>query len=133
LHEINNKNRIWECLCSCGKTCYYPTDSLVCGDVKSCGHLKEVEKIKKTKLGTVLNSEKLNKNNTSGVKGVTFNKKAEKWISRIQFSKKVYNLGYYDSLEEAKQIRKLAEEQLHGEFLEWYEEYKKQRQNEKDK
>lgn len=37
--RINNKPS-WECICSCGKTCYYSTYELQSGKRKSCGHLR---------------------------------------------------------------------------------------------
>lgn len=35
-----NKKRVWEFLCSCGKTCKKPIEKVVKGHVKSCGCLK---------------------------------------------------------------------------------------------
>ena len=50
------------------------------------------------------------KNNTSGVKGVKWNKKLEKWQVQISHNKKRIHLGVFTDLEEAKQVRKKAEE-----------------------
>lgn len=36
--RINNKPT-WDCICSCGKECYYLTNDLKSGRRKSCGHL----------------------------------------------------------------------------------------------
>jgi hypothetical protein len=35
----SGKHIEWECLCSCGKTCFVKSNSLVRGHTKSCGHL----------------------------------------------------------------------------------------------
>ena len=41
------------------------------------------------------------KNNTSGKKGVYFNKKQQKWIARIGYNYKKINLGSYEKFEDA--------------------------------
>ena len=48
-------------------------------------------------------------NNTSGVTGVVWNKRHEKWQVRIMKQRKNYNLGYFDNFEDAKRVRKEAE------------------------
>lgn len=50
------------------------------------------------------------KNNTSGIKGVTWNKNHKKWEAYISIHGKRKYLGNYDDLEEAQQARQLAEE-----------------------
>ena len=47
--------------------------------------------------------------NTSGVVGVDWVPITKKWRARIQVENKVFALGYFKSLEQAKQIRELAE------------------------
>ena len=49
------------------------------------------------------------KNNTSGIKGVTWNKNHKKWEAYISIHRKRKYLGNYDDLEEAQHAR-LAEE-----------------------
>lgn len=51
-----------------------------------------------------------NFNNTSGVKGVTWNKREDKWMAFIHINNNFKNLGYYDDLEKAKEARKNAEQ-----------------------
>lgn len=132
-YKIENGKKIWKCQCECGNLCYYSTSDLNDGQFKSCGHYKDIEKIMHTKIGIVINPQ-LNKNNTSGVKGVYPHKNSGKWIASIQFQKKNYYLGIYNKLEDASKIRKIAEEKLHGEFLEWYKnEYMKGENNESEK
>ena len=48
---------------------------------------------------------KLRKDNTSGTKGVTFDKSKNRWKAQIQIDGIINHLGYYLSLEEAKQAR----------------------------
>lgn len=55
-------------------------------------------------------------NNTSGVLGVTYNKSLNKWMSYIKVNYKFKNLGYYDDINEAKKVRKIAEEKYFGKY-----------------
>ena len=48
-------------------------------------------------------------NNTSGVQGVSWKKKARKWQASIKLGGKVRHLGYFDDLSDAREARKLAE------------------------
>ena len=50
------------------------------------------------------------KNNTSGVKGVKWNKDRRKWQVQINHNKKRIHLGLYSDFEEAKKVRLEAEE-----------------------
>lgn len=52
----------------------------------------------------------LSKNNTSGVSGVSFMPKLNKWQAYICHEKKVINLGHFHTLEDAALARKKAEE-----------------------
>lgn len=66
-------------------------------------------------------------NNTSGYPGV--HKKRDKWAARITFQKNTYQLGSYESIEEAIAVRQEAETQLRNDpqhFSEWIQ---KQRQS----
>lgn len=56
------------------------------------------------------------KNNTSGVRGVNFDKNTQKWRARITKNKINYELGYYNTLEDATKARKEAEEKYFGEW-----------------
>ena len=51
----------------------------------------------------------LSKANTSGVRGVCWDKKAGKWSARITVEGKFKHLGYFDDLEEAAGVRLAAE------------------------
>lgn len=56
------------------------------------------------------------KNNKSGFIGVCWDKKQEKWRAYIDANKKRFELGFYDYLEKAVQVRKLAEKMFHGDY-----------------
>ena len=59
---------------------------------------------------------KINKANTSGVMGVSFDKNRNKFMAYITVNKGFKNLGRFDSFEEATKARKDAEKLYFGEF-----------------
>jgi hypothetical protein len=61
-------------------------------------------------------NRKLNSNNTSGHKGVTFDKKSKKWQAYVTVNKKLKYLGQFESLELAALVAKEARIKYHGEF-----------------
>lgn len=58
----------------------------------------------------------LSSKNTSGVKGVSFHKTCNKWLAQITINGKTKNIGYFNSLEEAKQARCKKANEVFGEF-----------------
>jgi len=54
--------------------------------------------------------------NTSGYKGVSWDKRAEKWRSRIQLNGITHHLGYFDTAEEAHHAYCRAADKYCGEF-----------------
>lgn len=115
---------IWECLCECGNAHYVTSYHLTSGQVKSCGCLgletrlenltAAQDQIKTTDAvdGTrksMLDAKK-SSSNTSGHKGVSQNKNTKKWEAYIHFKKKKIYLGSFETLEEALQARKKAED-----------------------
>lgn len=70
--------------------------------------------------GKLIWKSKTNKNktskNTTGVKGVDYRKNNGKYRAQIYNNKKCHNLGYYDTLEEAKEVVEKFRESLHKEF-----------------
>lgn len=126
---------VWECKCSCGKIFEVTADKFE--SVQSCGCaqdksrryqaetiLKEYTKIT-TESGTnviAIMDKKMLKNNTSGIRGVSWDKSKSKWVAQITFKGKNYYLGRYSTIEEAAKIRKIAEQKMFGEFLDWFAE-----------
>jgi hypothetical protein len=53
---------------------------------------------------------------TTGVKGVSFHKRAGKYTTRIKLHGKQHHLGYFDTLDEAKKVVRKKREELAGEF-----------------
>lgn len=56
------------------------------------------------------------KNNSSGVKGVSWHKRADKWTATINLNGKQLYLGLFDELEDAAQAYRCAAVELQGEF-----------------
>ena len=61
-------------------------------------------------------NQKKRPNNTSGITGVYFNKKRNKWIARITFNRKMIVLGSSKDKYVAARIRKEGEKKYFGEF-----------------
>lgn len=59
---------------------------------------------------------KIRKDNTSGVKGVTWYARHKKWVARIQVNNLNISLGYHDNIEDAKAAYAEASRKYHGEF-----------------
>jgi hypothetical protein len=66
-------------------------------------NLREVTDLENAK------NRKLPSNNTSGHQGVFWHKKTQKWLARISCNKCIYNLGSFESYEDAVNIRKSYE------------------------
>lgn len=60
---------------------------------------------------------KMRHDNTSGIKGVSWHKAKRKWRATITVNGKSKHLGLFDSIEEAKEVRERAAEQLFGDFI----------------
>lgn len=61
-------------------------------------------------------NKKLNKNNSSGIKGVSWKITLKKWEVRIQIKKIPKIIGYFDDLELAGLVVQEARNKYHGEF-----------------
>ena len=61
-------------------------------------------------------NKSLSTNSTSGIKGISFHKKSNKWNSYISCNGKRENLGYFDSKENAMKARIKASEKYFKEF-----------------
>jgi hypothetical protein len=61
--------------------------------------------------------------NTSGVKGVSFNKKLQKYEAYITIRKKRIKLGFYKNLDDARKARERAEEKYFDPVLQDFSEF----------
>ena len=61
-------------------------------------------------------NRKIQNNNTSGVTGVWYDKKSNKWVAEIQAYGQKYRLGKYETIEEAQEVRVEVENIMHGDY-----------------
>ena len=110
--NIGNRTA-WVCRCDCGQKSIVSTSSLRTGHTKTCG----------CQCGICLEqfqNRKVFKNNTSGVSGVEWLPREQKWKATICFRRKRYFLGQYYSFKDAVKARKEAEANLHSDFFREY-------------
>ena len=113
----------WVCRCDCGRETVIRTNHLRSGGNRSCGCSGGSRNARKSLTyvdGTcveMLRSRKVQKNNTSGVCGVTRDLRGRMWRATICFKGKSYYLGSYQEFEDAVKARKQAEEDLYDKFL----------------
>ena len=127
----------WLCVCECGNFCEVLTARLLSGQTKSCGclilehsylnirraHTKEARDNYDKSIGAFdgtaasLLTQKTRTNNTSGTKGVSFNKKSGTWLAYINFKGTRHNLGLHKTKESAIAARKKAEQLYFAPFL----------------
>jgi hypothetical protein len=65
----------------------------------------------------------INRNNTSGIKGVSYMKRLDKWRAEIMFNRKAIYLGIYKDMDLAISVREVAELLLFGEMSRNFSEY----------
>lgn len=127
------KSSRWKCLCECGNTTIVFKSNLQQETTVSCGCFRKenqpkyysnlVKSKQRThKEGTSLPMiiAGLPKNNTSGVKGVSWDKSKQKWLAQLKFKQKNIYLGRYSNKQDAINARKEAEEKYFKPILEKY-------------
>lgn len=123
----NNKT-YWNCTCECGNTTVADSYSLKNGSIVSCGCRRTEtiaigqdtirnSDIDGTNLKFISPSRKMNRNNTTGIRGVSFITSKQKYRAQITFKGKAISLGDFDKIEDAAEARKQAERELFGTFL----------------
>lgn len=120
---------LWECRCDCGNTVYRLSEKLrhdINCSCKTCMEKSAVIAmvdhagfVEGTQLSKLARSTP-NANNTSGVRGVFFNRRSGKWRAVLKFQGINHYLGEYEKIEEAVKARQRAEEQYFAPLLEKY-------------
>jgi len=131
-----SRHVFWVCQCECGNTTIADGVHLKEGAIKSCGcllkdsgyELQEYNEMNLRIEGVFVPSltKKLQKNNTSGVKGVSRvrRKSGYAYVAYICLKGKNYYLGTFPTIEQAAAARKRAEEKYHLPYLDKLEEKK---------
>ncbi len=118
---------LWECRCECGEICYKATDTLTNSDESMCAKCADKVHTEKARANAgYVDGTQLSKirdmtpsaANTSGVRGVYYESKFDRWRAQIIFQKKRYYLGTFKKKEDAVKARQRAEEELFSPFLE---------------
>lgn len=126
--SYDKESKKWRCECDCGKTCYVTQNNLQRkkNPTKSCGCLVTLESanesnfVEGTNLGSIKNL-KLSVRNKTGVRGIHFEKSTGMYVASIGFKGKQYVIKKSTNFENCVEARKKAEDNVFGDFLEWYE------------
>jgi hypothetical protein len=125
----------WKCLCDCGTERLVDAKDLTSGASRSCGctigeeALKRIDPTGKNDLqrysGTTVSAirpeRKPNSNNQSGVLGVYWSEREQRWIAKIGLRGKSITIGRFDDLEKAKLARLAAEEEIYNPIIEEFD------------
>ena len=118
---------LWECVCDCGNVVYKATDSLTDGGGHMCEQCRGIYATERARENagfvggtelTKLRDMSPTAANTSGVRGVYWDKSVNKWRARLRFRGKLMNFGAFEQFEDAVTARKKAEAEYFGAALE---------------
>lgn len=112
----------WLCQCDCGREAVVKTQRLRDGRTVSCGCAEPKKGLAALTYidGTcveMIRSRTVRSNNTSGVPGVDWLEKKQRWRASICFKGKRRYLGCYEKFEDAVRARKQAEKDVFEPFL----------------
>lgn len=113
------------CRCDCGTIKEINKSHLLSGDIVSCGckHKMNAIKARAPKLykGTDINkisTATATSRSSTGIRGVSYSKSRGKYRANIGFRGQKFELGWFDTIEEAAAARKAAEERLYKPLIE---------------
>ena len=75
-----------------------------------------IANLRETTISQNMHNSKKPKNNTSGIKGVYFHKKSQKWMARVHLNNKCIYLGIFENIEDAQKSVTESRKKLHGAF-----------------
>ena len=123
------RKRLWKCRCDCGEIVYRLSEKLRQEKNSACpacatkaavtamkAHAGYVEGTQLTRIGRT----SVTTANTSGVRGVFYNKRTGKWRATLKFQGHDHYLGEYTDKDEAVKARWRAEEEYFMPILEQY-------------
>ncbi len=121
---------LWECRCECGEICYKATDTLTNPYENMCAKCADKVHTEKARAAagfiegtqiSKLKSTKPSKATVSGVRGVSYYAKNNRWVAQIGFKGQKIKLGSFADISDAIKARQRAEEEYYGAFLREYE------------
>lgn len=119
------------CRCDCGNVKEINKGHLLNGDIVSCGCKMKGNAIEarasKLYKGTDINkisTATATSRSSTGIRGVSYSKSRGRYRANIGFRGQKFDLGYFDTIEEAAAARKAAEEKLYKPLIEEWKEKK---------
>jgi hypothetical protein len=94
----------------------YLTDGLQIDHKDNNRANNRIENLREVTRSQNMHNSKIPSSNTSGIKGVSWSKKRQKWKAAIKKNYKTILLGYYDTIEEAAAAVEKGRKELHGDF-----------------
>lgn len=132
--HFDKKNMpVVQCKClKCGNITKISLSKILSGESKQCSNCsrknlkigKEIlsmSHIDNTCVLSIDGRRKINKNSTTKITGVSYLEKHGKYRAYINFQRKQYYLGLYEKIEDAINARNVAEQNIYGNFLKWYQ------------
>ncbi|MEA4928593.1 MAG: hypothetical protein VB104_07950 [Candidatus Limiplasma sp.] len=134
LPERYHKQIVWRCACDCGNATDVPSHNLRSGRVRSCGCLrrehtasmqagralgvarKTALRVDGTAIDSILSTRKLNRNNRTGVRGVSILPDG-RFRAGIMLRHVRHELGVFDTLAAAAAARREAEKTMYDPIL----------------
>ena len=119
--------QLWLCKCDCGNEKKAYSIDMSSGRVKSCGCLLSEFNDNRQEHGWVEGTslknleQKMSKVNTSGFKGVSFDKKSGKWMAYLMIKGKTKTIGRFYNIKDAVTARAEAEERYFKPILDKYD------------
>lgn len=104
----------FKCHCDCGNDIEVYGANLLYNQTRSCGCVHKLS----------FYNDTISKANKSGVKGVHYNKRNNKWVAKLTVKGEIYKKEF-EKFEEAEKHRKYLEEKYHKQYKDKYNEIKK--------
>jgi hypothetical protein len=121
-----NHKTLWRCRCDCGNECLTSTASLTMGSTTSCGcrnkeNQANIDSLRTgfvdgTSVTAIDGRRKVNRNNSSGHTGVSYDRSRKLWVAQLTFQRKNHLIGRFKYKREAISARKEAEQQYYGKY-----------------
>jgi len=125
IEDLDEKNKFGEfyskCKCDCGNEIKVLSVNLLKNHTTSCGCIRSEKIYPNNSQIAIKNLEKIAINNTSGIKGVSYNKQNKKWIGHLMFQGTRYFKNFDDINDAIKYRKELEEKYFIPQIEEWKE------------